>query len=170
MKSILMALFFLLLPMLGYTQVPKTDKEAQTEVRKLQNFIGNWEGTGWARGQNGQKHLLEKTEKVQFKIDSVALLVESLIKNESNTLENSLAVITYNTENGNYNIMAEDASGLGEDIRAEVKDGKFYWYPREDIRCISQINSKGQLYETAEMKQGPSWVQIWEITLDKVSP
>ena len=145
----------------------ETDTEAQAEISKLRFIVGEWEGTGWMMGRDGKKHLFNQTEKVQFKIDSTALLIEGMGKTGGKTTHNALAIVSFDKEAGHYNFRSYLSSGRKGSFKAELKENKFYWYPRENMRYIIYLNDKGQWYELGEMNRGGQWFQFFEMTLDK---
>lgn len=71
-------IFFLLLALsfTGFAQAPLTDLGSKEEIRKLGFIAGEWKGTGWMADRSGVKHSFDQTEKVQFKLDRTALLIE----------------------------------------------------------------------------------------------
>jgi hypothetical protein len=45
----------------------RTDKEAQEAISKLTFIVGDWSGTGWMMGRDGQKPAFNQTENISFK-------------------------------------------------------------------------------------------------------
>lgn len=150
-----------------YAQEIETDKEAQMAISKLEFIVGDWVGTGWMMGRDGQKHQFYQTENIRFKLDSTAVLIEGLGKDDGKTIHNAMAVVTYNKTDKNYNFRSYLSTGRGGDFKAELIDGKFYWYPNTNMRYIIYLNDKEQWYETGEMKRGNEWFQFFEMTLDR---
>lgn len=145
----------------------ETDKETQKAISQLEFIVGDWSGTGWMMGRDGQKHMFDQTEIIKFKLDSTAILIEGLGKSNGKILHNAMAVVRYNKTEKNYNFRSYLSNGRGGDFKAELIDGKFYWYPNDDMRYIIYLNDKGQWYETGEMKRGNEWFQFFEMILDK---
>lgn len=145
----------------------ETDKEAQKAISQLEFIVGNWAGTGWMMGRDGQKRTFDQTEKIKFKLDSTAILIEGLGKSNGKIIHNALAVVRYNKAEENFNFRSYLSNGRGGDFKAELIDGKFYWYPNDNMRYIIYLNDKGQWYETGEMKRENEWFQFFEMTLDK---
>lgn len=163
----LLAIICLVITLSSYGQSPTTDSIAKNEVNKLAFIVGEWEGEGWRMERDGQKHTFTQTEIIQFKLDNTAVLIEGLGKNNGQTIHNALAIITYNKAENNYSFNSYLSSGLGGSFKAELLDGKLYWYPNEYVRYIVSLNDKGQWYETGEMNRQDSWFQFFEMTLDK---
>ena len=112
------------------------------EITKLDILVGKWDGEGWIMGRDGQKYTFQQTENIQFKIDSVAILIEGLGKSNGQITHNALAIISYNKKDSIYNFQSYTATGRGGSFEAKLIDGKFYWYPNEKMRYIIWIMIK----------------------------
>lgn len=152
---------------LSFGQVEKTDSISKNEISKLDFLVGKWEGQGWIMGRDGQKHPFKQTENIQFKIDSVAILIEGLGKSHGLITHNALAIISYNKNDSIYNFRSYTSTGRGGSFDAELIGEKFYWYPNKNMRYVIWINDKGQWYETGEFKRDNEWKQFFEMTLNK---
>lgn len=148
-------------------QQVQADQEAQSAIGKLGFISGEWEGTGWIMGRDGQRHNFVQTEDVQFKLDSTVLLIEGLGKTGDVVTHNALAVISYNKEEGNYLFRSYLSSGLGGTFSGEIKGDTFIWYPGEDMRYVIWINEEGQWQEKGEMNRIGNWFQFMEMKLDR---
>ena len=148
-------------------QVNQTDKEAQTAIRQLEFMVGDWKGSGWIMGRDGNRYSFEQTEKVQFKLDSTVILVEGLGKTDGVVTHNALAIISFNKQDQNYSFRSYLSTGLGGTFTGELKENAFFWYPNEQMRYIIRINEDGQWYEQGEMNRGGDWYQFMEMTLDR---
>ncbi|GAB3332704.1 hypothetical protein GCM10027429_12370 [Marivirga atlantica] len=148
-------------------QPAQTDQIAKNEVSKLTFMEGYWEGTGWRYSADGQKHSFEQTEKVQFKLDGTAILVEGHGTSNGKTVHDAMAVITYDKEKQNFRFSSNLSDGKGGVFTGEIIDGKFYWYPNDFIRYIITVNNNGQWHEIGEMNRNGNWFQFFEMTLNK---
>jgi hypothetical protein len=168
MKNItLIILTTLFLITTAYSQGAETDKEAKEAISKLAFIVGDWSGTGWMMGRDGQKHTFMQTESIKFKVDSTVILIEGLGKDNGKIIHSALAIVTYNKVDKKYSFRSYLSTGRGGDFKADLSDGKFYWYPNETMRYVINLNDKGQWYETGEMKRENDWFQFFEMTLDK---
>lgn len=165
MKIILIVLT--LCSTLTWGQSTMTDSISKLEISKLDFLVGKWEGTGWIMGRDNQKHDFQQTEDIQFKIDSVAILIEGMGKSNKKITHNALAIISYNKKDSNYTFQSYTSTGRGGNFKAELSGKKFYWYPNDNMRYIIWINEKGQWYETGEFKKENEWNQFFEMTLDQ---
>lgn len=169
MKAKLVALtLFVIFFSESRAQSHETDAASKSEVSKLAFITGKWEGSGWMMGPGGQKSDFNQIEDIQFKIDSTAILIEGLGKSQGKIIHNALAIISYNKKEGNYLFQSYLHNGRKGEFKAELIDGKFYWYPRTNMRYIIELNEKDQWYEVGEMQQETNWFQFFEMTLDRV--
>jgi hypothetical protein len=151
----------------SYGQNTGPDLTARTGLSGLQFMTGHWTGSGWMTGRDGQKHSFIQSEEVQFKLDSTLLLVEGIGRSEGKIIHNALAIVTFNKNDGNYIFQSYLSDGRNGSFTGELVDGKFYWYPNENIRYIISLNEKNQWYENGEMKRNDDWFQFFEMTLDR---
>lgn len=165
--SITILSVMLLLTSPTYAQDAEADKEAQEAVSKLAFIVGNWNGSGWMMGRDGQKHTFNQTENISFKLDKTALLVEGLGKDKDKIMHNAMAVVTYNKADKNYNFRSYLSNGREGVFKAELIGEKFYWYPMANMRYIIYLNDKGQWHEVGEMKRENDWFKFFEMILDK---
>jgi len=119
-------------------------------------------------GRDGQKAEFVQTEKIHFKLDSTAILIEGLGKKGDEVIHNAMAIVSYNKEDNNYFFQSYLQNGRKGEFKGEIIDGKFYWYPGETMRYIIELNDKGQWFEIGETKHGDKWFQFFEMTLDRV--
>ncbi|WP_425637078.1 hypothetical protein ACPUEN_16870 [Algoriphagus yeomjeoni] len=143
------------------------NKTSQAEVKKLSFLVGEWSGSGWMVGQDRVKHTFEQTEKIQFKLDSTAILIEGLGKSDGKIVHNALAIITSSGEENQYDFQSFLSSGQKGTFKSDLKEDVYYWYPAESVRYIIKINEKGQWFEIGEFNQGDTWYTFLEMTLEK---
>ncbi len=164
---LLVSFIFILVAGKSVGQEYQTDNKAKGEISKLAFLVGDWEGKGWSMGRDGQKHHFDQTEKVSFKLDSTAILIEGLGKADGNIIHDALAVVSSKKDVENYIFKSWLSNGRGGEFKAEIIDGKFYWYPNENMQYIISLNEVGQWHEIGRMKQGEGWFKFFEMTLDK---
>ena len=148
-------------------QLPETDSLSQSKITQLEFLVGSWEGQGWMFGQDRQRYEFEQTEEIAFKLDGTAILIEGLGKSSGKVIHNALAIVTYDKEKDHFNFQSYLANGRKGEFKAELIDGKFYWYPRENMRYVIEINDQGQWFETGEFDNQGNWFQFFEMTLNK---
>lgn len=117
--------------------------------------------------QDGKKYTFDQTEKVQFKLDETALLIEGNGTSAGRNIHNALAIVNWDKNTNQYKFRSWLATGMSGEFKAEVKDGKFYWYPMDNMQYIIWLNEKGQWYEIGEIRRNNEWYRFFEMTLDK---
>ena len=166
MKFYLTITITLLIATLGFSQTSETDSISKAKIKKLDFMVGNWKGTGWMMGRNGKSEF-EQTNRIEFKLDSTAVLIEGKGISKGKTVHNALAILTYDKINDNYIFHSYLPSGMNAEFKAEIIENKLYWYTNDNIRFRIWQNEKGQWYETGEYKRENSWIQFFEMTLDR---
>jgi len=165
MKNFLFTTLLSLFTLTGVTA--QTDTLAQSKISELSFIAGNWKGSGWMMGRDGEKHTFQQTEKVQFKLDNTVLFIEGVGKSDGMIIHNAMAIVSYTKADDNYTFQSYLQNGRKGEFKAEMVDGKFYWYPGENIRYVISLNDEGRWYEVGEMNREGTWFQFFEMTLDK---
>lgn len=99
MRTYFTFLAFLALPVLIAAQDAET--AAQKALEKLSFMEGQWSGSGWRMGPDGQKGTFNQTEDVQFKVNGEVMLVRGIGKTKNAegreiVIHDALAMITHN--------------------------------------------------------------------------
>lgn len=168
MKTLLFLFTGLLLVSTASAQSFETDTISKDHIKKLEWLTGDWHGEGWRMGKNGVKHEFKQTEKVHFKLDSTALLIEGKGHTNGKLIHNAMAVVTYNSNTGKYEFQSFLQNGKKGNFTAEIKENKFYWYPNDNVRYIIHSDENGMWQEVGEYKRGNEWQQFFEMSLSKV--
>ncbi len=166
MKYSLTILLTLLISFTVFSQTSETDSLSKAKVKELAFMVGNWKGNGWMMGRKGKSEF-EQTEKIEFKLDSTAILIEGKGISKGKVVHNALAILTYNKAEDNYSFRSYLPSGMNAEFKAEIIENKLYWYPNDNVRYIIWKNEKGQWYEKGEYKRENTWNQFFEMTLDR---
>lgn len=116
---------------------------------------------------DGTKSEFEQTEKIEFKLDSTAILIEGKGKSGGTIIHNALAIISYDREDQHYTFQSYLHNGRKGQFKAELIRDKFFWYPNEKMRYIITLNDQGQWFEIGEYNRNGSWYQFFEMTLDR---
>ncbi|HUS19820.1 MAG TPA: hypothetical protein VMZ25_09235, partial [Terriglobales bacterium] len=97
-KRVLVLFAVLSLTTTVFAQAPTApDPVAQAQqVKKLDFIVGEWSGEGWMDLPGGVRETFTSWEKIQSKLDGVALLVEGLHKSKATgkVVHQTLAVIS----------------------------------------------------------------------------
>jgi hypothetical protein len=178
MRRIWTALPLLLLILLAApaaAQMPSPAAQA-AEMKKLQQMIGRWEGTGWIDGPEGHR-TFRGAETVQSKINGLALLVEGKFFNTSpgakpdEVIHETLGVVHYDERGKVYRLVANLASGMKGDYELRLVEGGWQWFinfPGGQVRYTTKFNT-GSWVETGEMTRdnGQTWRKFFEMTLKR---
>lgn len=166
MKTFLSIILTILISNASFSQNSETDSISKAKVKELKFMVGNWSGTGWMMGRN-VKSEFEQTERIEFKLDSTAILIEGKGKSNGKVIHNALAILTYNKNEDNYSFRSFLPSGMNAEFKAEKIDNKLYWYPNENVRYVIWQTDNGQWYEKGDFKRDGNWTQFFEMTLDR---
>ena len=110
-----------------FSQGDYSSKEHQDAMKKLQIFIGEWEGESWYMGRDGKQSSTMK-EVLQYKLDKTAILVEGKGYKGDKLIHNAMALITYNAYTKVYNFKSHLSNGRSTDAVMIVKsDKEFEW-------------------------------------------
>ncbi len=167
MKRITIFAFAFLLASHLFAQSTETDSISKANISQLEFMVGNWKGSGWMMGRDGQKSTFDQTELIQFKLDSTMVLIEGKGTAQGKVIHNALALLTYNKAEDKIAFRSYMQNGQSGDFPAELIDGKLYWYPNPNVRYIIWTTEKDQWYETGEFKRGENWTQFFEMILDR---
>lgn len=167
MKQALLFAIAMLGFQLSLAQDLETDPLSKSKISQLEFMVGDWKGSGWMMGRDGQKAEFDQTEKIRFKLDSTMVLIEGLGTSQGEVVHNALALLTYDKAEDKLVFRSYLQNGQSGEFPAELKDGKLYWFPNPNVRYIIGINENGQWFETGEFKRGENWSQFFEMILDK---
>lgn len=142
--------------------------KAQEAMKSLTFLEGNWEGNGWMISQDQKRYEFQQTEEVKYQLSGTHLMIIGKGVSEGKVIHHALAMISPKSAEGKFDFSSYLQSGQKGSFSAEWKEGKFYWYPSEQVRYVIQINDSGQWYEIGEYNMGERWIQFFEMTLDKV--
>ncbi len=144
------------------------NEAAQKKLAELSFLEGKWKGSGWMMGQDQRRSTFESEENVQFKLGGTVMEIEGIGTSEGKVVHHALAVISAAEGDGKFDFTSFLQSGEKGTYKAEMKEGKFCWYPVEQVRYVIGINDKGQWFEIGEYNAGTQWYKFFEMTLDKV--
>ena len=178
MKNILFTAVILVLSIsFAFGQMDKEAQQKSIEVRraemkKLDQWIGNWKGSGWIQ-QGKEKETFIGTETVQKKLDGLALLVQgNFVNKEGVTIHETIGVLTHNLKTKNYSFNTFLANGSnGEHEFKAIADG-WQWglqFPGGSMRYATKLNDD-TWFEVGEisMDEGKTWRKFFEMELKRV--
>ena len=162
-------------PVSGQAPVPPA---AQVEaVKKLDLWVGEWMGTGWASAGGDARQDFTIVEKVQRKVGGSVLLIEGrgtkkADQGEEVVVHEALAVVSYDDKAKRYRWRAHDLRGQAIDVEPKVADGGIEWgFKSEDrpvtVRFTIKFDEK-RWHEVGEAStDGKTWHKFLEMTLER---
>jgi hypothetical protein len=135
------AAIFFMSAALGHTQDEKFAAAQLEAMKKLNWWVGQWKGEGWAEMVPGQRGTFTITESIQSKVDGLVLLVEGIGKSripgkeQEIVVHNALGVLHYDPKTQRYLFKAWRMPGAIHND-AEVKTSDRGWngasiFPKE---------------------------------------
>lgn len=163
----------------GQGQMPASVQ--RDAMKKLDFWVGQWQGTGWVEFAPGQRRTATVTEMIQSKLDGLVLIVEGTGKDkapgkeEEAIVHHAVGVITYDERAKVYRFSTHTMEGRHADAELKVIDERtFEWgfqVPVGTVRYTINFTEKGQWHERGDFSQdGKTWRQFHEMTLDRVKP
>lgn len=160
---------------------PSVQPERQrAAIDRLSAMVGDWRGEGWIEHGNGRS-TFRGGERVQRKIDGLALLVEGNFNDASASgagsaqgapVHNTLAVISFDPRTRKYRFTTWLATGSSGEHELELIDDGWRWMivtPGATIRYSATFTGDEWL-EIGEIHQGDRpWRQFFEMRLRRVA-
>jgi hypothetical protein len=160
----------------AFSQAPAPPKAQLEALRKLDRWVGEWKGSGWASYGRGQRNEFTIVEKVQRKVGGSVLLVEGRGTKKADGAEvvvhESLALLSYDDGAKRYRWEAHDLRGQALTVEPKVTDGGLEWGFRSGERGVTvrftiQFDEK-RWHEVGEVSaDGKTWTKFLEMTLER---
>jgi len=156
------------------SQTPNIEAQ-RSAMKRLEFLVGEWSGEASVLRGPGLMVELRQTERAEFKLDGLVLVVEGVgrTKSDGKLALQALGLITYDDTAGNYRMRAyNDGRWLETDVK--LLDGKsLEWgFSFGEIRTNSvlHINEKGEWTEHAEITIGTRAPQkLMDLVVQRVS-
>lgn len=159
---------------------PPTPDAQLAAIAKLDMMVGEWRGEGWMEF-GGRRSPFRGTEKVQRKLNGVALLVEGAFTSRPAGSEvdipvhTTLGVISYDPKSKAYRFASWLATGTSGERELELLDDGKGW--RWDIEIPGMGTTRytttfddGEWFEIGERsKDGKEWTKFFEMRLKRAS-
>jgi len=154
----------------AYAQSARVSKE---EMKKLSSWVGEWKGDGWQMDQQTrQKQPFSVVEKVESRLDGLALIVEGKGTHNGNLGHHAMAMVYYNADKSQYDFHSIVMQGQSTMARGEFNDkGEFIWgfeIPQGKIRYTIKIEGDTWTESGAFSMDGSTWYPTMEMKLTRV--
>ena len=175
--SVVLSALALLAGRPAFSQAP-TPPAAQVEaMKKLDLWVGEWKGSGWASSGRGQRQEFTIVETVRRKVGGSVLLVEGrgtkkADKKEEVVVHEALAVVSYDGKAKRYRWQSHDLRGQALEVEPKLVDGGIEWGFRSEeggvtVRFTIQFDAK-RWHEVGEAStDGKTWNKFLEMTLER---
>jgi hypothetical protein len=145
------------------TRVP--DLEAQrAAMKKLSFLVGEWAGEAHVLRGPGEPMELIQTEKAQYKLDGLLLMIEGVGRTKSGgeAALQALGVISYDDESQTYHMRAfNDGRFLETEVRIPAGGQSLTWG-----FTLGEISTKSVL----RIDDSGAWTELHEITIGSQPP
>lgn len=144
-------------------------------MQRLRYMVGDWHGEGWILTPDGRRMAFAGSERVQQKLDGLALLVEGAFAAPDSAtgrevpVHATLGVIAYDPRTSAYRFDTWLASGIAAQHRLEVEATGWRWQietPAGPIRYSMTLTPDGAWSERGERAvPGGTWEQFFAMHL-----
>lgn len=149
-------------------------QQLKAAMAKLDPLKGSWKGTGWLQ-MGSARHKFEQQENISFKANNTVLQIDGLgIDSLGNAVHQAFAVVSFNAEESNYQMLAVRADGkviYPEIVVPEAGIIEWGFESGAGGRVKFNIEIKdGTWHETGKFsRDGENWISFLEIKLKKDS-
>jgi hypothetical protein len=170
MRRRLAAVLLFVLPVPLFAQSATVQRE---EMKKLAFLVGEWKGSGWNVGPDGTRSEFTQTERIQYRVGDLVLLIEGRGQDpiSGRTVFEALAAVSYDEAARRYRFRAYTSDGRSGDADARLVDGGLEWgmqFPGGRFRYTITMTPKGEWFEIGEFSQdGTTWRKFHEMTLQR---
>ena len=146
---------------------------SKEEMKKLSGWVGEWKGEGWQMNQQTrEKMTFSVEEKVESKLDGMALLVEGKGISGETLGHHAMAMIYFNADKAQYYFHSVVMQGQSTLAKGEFNDeGDFVWgfkVPQGEIKYTIKIDGDSWTESGAFSMDGNTWYPFMEMKLEKI--
>ncbi|HEX4545666.1 MAG TPA: hypothetical protein VH110_04855 [Candidatus Acidoferrum sp.] len=140
-------------------RVPDIESQ-RAAMNKLSFLVGEWSGEARIRRASGEPLELVQTEKAEYKLDGLVLVIEGIgrSKADGKVALQALGIVSYDDEAGAYHMRAyNDGRYLETEMKlADSGKGITWGFALGEIKTTSvlRIDEKGQWTERTEIAIG----------------
>lgn len=146
---------------------------SKDEMKKLSNWVGEWKGEGWQMDQQTrQRQPFSVEEKVESRLDGLALIVEGKGTHNGKLGHHAMAMIYYNVDKGQYDFHSVVMQEQSTMAKGEFNEkGEFIWgfdVPQGQVRYTLKIEGDTWTESGAFSMDGNTWYPTMEMKLTRV--
>ncbi len=150
-----------------------------SQLKKLDWFIGKWEGGGWVAGTNGVRMEMKLSSECQPKLSGTVLLSESQLwlsrpgERLKNVVDGSVAVIFWDEKSSTFRLRNHRIDGEFTEVALVVEGRSFQSRQPSairggEVRFNFKVDDQGRLVlRGEESKDGKEWKQFLEFILQR---
>lgn len=163
-------------PGAGQDAAPAPDRAAA--MRRLENWIGEWSGSGWSLDAAGHRTEFSIEESVQPRVGGTVLLVEGRGRatngdGAETVTHDGLVLVYYDEHAGCYHWNGHEVRGGTADAEARLLDGGLEWSlsvpgSAATVRFTILFDER-RWHEVGEASaDGKAWNRFMELDLERV--
>ena len=176
----LVSVALILAPVPSTSAQDRPDIAAQREaMRKLDFWVGEWQGTGWYQAGPGGRRETTVTETIHPKLGGLALLAEGLgrsagvVAGEETITHDALGIICFDEQLKRYRFVHYRAGDKLDEAELKLIEGGLQWERKVQsgtVRFTAKIQ-EDRWHEVGEFSaDGKTWRPFMEMTLHRVRP
>jgi len=177
MKTRLFCFLTITVTVATFAQSP--DSIQAEAMRKLDRWIGQWEGEAWSSTTPGRRDTTLMNETIRKELDGTIIIIEGVghrkmpNMQEGPIVHHAFAVISFDMKTKSYRWHAwRVPGGVHTETIPTITDRHFQWgmeTPRGKMKYNGALNDKGQWQEVGEFSSdGQTWYAFFGMLLDKI--
>lgn len=146
---------------------------SKDEMKKLSNWVGEWKGEGWQMDQQTrERNTFSVVEKVESRLDGLALVVEGKGMSGDKIGHHAMAMIYYNVDKAQYDFHSIVMQGQTTMAKGTFNEkGEFIWgfeVPQGEVKYTIKIEGDSWTESGAFSMDGNTWYPFMEMKLTRV--
>lgn len=148
------------------------------EMKKLDWWVGRWEGSGWHITPDGKRGAFTVSERIESKLDGLVYWVEGVGKAKGDdgvehVVHHAVATLVYDDREKRYRFASHTKDGYFGEAELKPIEGGWVWGRQSPegrgFRYTIRLTGDGHWHEIGERtSDGKNWVQFHEMTLRRV--
>ncbi len=162
----------ILISMFGPVSAQESKIVGQKKMKPFTWLVGNWKGSGWVMGVDGQKKSFTQKETIELLQNGTVITLKGIGMHGSDTTHLAYAVLYWDLFSDNYKFLAFTGDGRNTLSTAKEENQKLIWsLTMKDGRTMKYSiwkNEQNQWKETGEILQEKKpIIQFFEMILER---